>query len=565
MAYGIGAILAVIVGIIVGLIFRKRVYDEVDRLESWKMDVMNREVTEELSKVKSLNLSGETQERFESWRSEWDDILSKQLPDLEEYLFDAEEYADKYRFGSARKVLASIEEKLTAIEASIDKMFEELDTLLHSEENSRKDIETLHPQTKQLRKKLLQQRHRYGSAEVRFEVLIDTADEKLQHYYQLVEQGNYFEANELVQTMKDEIDQLTVQIEEFPSLYKMCKQELPSQIEDLLNGLQQMSEDGYRVEAYHFNDELAAFQEKLSSYTEQLENAEMEEARTGALEIEERVNEMFAQLEKEAIAKSYVEKHQPTLLSQLQSIREDIRISKEEIEVLQHTYQFEDKDLEIHASLEKWVNLLVKQYNDISDELEEGLSHLSIREDLERFEVQLQELMEQHQQFKDRLHEVRAGEREAQEQITAMKQKLIAVNRKLQKSNIPGVPLYLQNAIEAAAHSLHRVHDLLDEQPLDMVKVREALTNATKETESASEQTELLLDQAALVETMIQYGNRYRSQYPFTAAKLSEAERSFRNYEYDHALELATDALEEVEPGARARLGEYVGVSTTVG
>lgn len=565
MAYGIGAILAVIVGIIVGLIFRKRVYDEVDRLESWKMDVMNREVTEELSKVKSLNLSGETQERFESWRSEWDDILSKQLPDLEEYLFDAEEYADKYRFGSARKVLASIEEKLTAIESSIDKMFEELDTLLHSEENSRKDIETLHPQTKQLRKKLLQQRHRYGSAEVRFEVLIDTADEKLQHYYQLVEQGNYFEANELVQTMKDEIDQLTVQIEEFPSLYKMCKQELPSQIEDLLNGLQQMSEDGYRVEAYHFNDELAAFQEKLSSYTEQLENAEMEEARTGALEIEERVNEMFAQLEKEAIAKSYVEKHQPTLLSQLQSIREDIRISKEEIEVLQHTYQFEDKDLEIHASLEKWVNLLVKQYNDISDELEEGLSHLSIREDLERFEVQLQELMEQHQQFKDRLHEVRAGEREAQEQITAMKQKLIAVNRKLQKSNIPGVPLYLQNAIEAAAHSLHQVHDLLDEQPLDMVKVREALTNATKETESASEQTELLLDQAALVETMIQYGNRYRSQYPFTAAKLSEAERSFRNYEYDHALELATDALEEVEPGARARLGEYVGVSTTVG
>ncbi|QSS99251.1 septation ring formation regulator EzrA [Pontibacillus sp. ALD_SL1] len=565
MAYGIGAILAVIVGVIVGLIFRKQVYDEVDRLEGWKMDIMNREVTEELSKVKSLNLSGETQERFESWRSEWDDILSKQLPNLEEQLFEAEDYADKYRFGSAKKVIKTIEDHLKTIESSIDKMFEELETLLHSEENSRKDIETLHPQTKQLRKKLLQQRHRYGSAEVRFEVLIDAAEEKLQSYYQLVEQGNYFEANELVQTMKDEIDQLTVQIEEFPSLYKMCKQELPSQIEDLVNGLKQMSDDGYRVEAYNFEEELAGFQEQLNRYSEQLDQADMEEARSGAVEIEERVNEMFAQLEKEAIARSYVEKHQPNLLSQLQSIREDIRLSKEEIEVLQHTYQFEDKDLEIHTSLEKWVNLLLKQYNDIMDELQEGLPHSSIREELERWAVQLQELIEQHQQFKERLHEVRAGEREAKEQITVMKQKLIAVNRKLQKSNIPGVPLYLQNAIEAAAHSLYRVHDLLDEQPLDMIKVRESLDSATKETESAAEQTELLLDQATLVETMIQYGNRYRSQYPFTAAKLSEAERSFRNYEYDQALELATDALEEVEPGARDRLGEYIGVSTTVG
>lgn len=80
VAYIIGFILIIIALIITGLIFRKIIYDRVDKLEAWKLDIMNRNVTAELQRVKALRLAGETQEKFESWKDNWDRILTQELP-----------------------------------------------------------------------------------------------------------------------------------------------------------------------------------------------------------------------------------------------------------------------------------------------------------------------------------------------------------------------------------------------------------------------------------------------------------------------------------------------------
>src|SRR5690625_3343270 len=134
MAYIIGAILIIIALIITGLILRKRIYDVVDRCEAWKMDIMGRNIAAELSRIKKLNLSGETQAKFESWKERWEQIVTKELPDIEEHLFDAEEAADRYRFPTARKTLNKTEQVLASIESDIEKLLKEVDDLMDSEE-----------------------------------------------------------------------------------------------------------------------------------------------------------------------------------------------------------------------------------------------------------------------------------------------------------------------------------------------------------------------------------------------------------------------------------------------
>src|SRR5690625_4226709 len=112
MAYIIGIILVIIALIIVGLIFRKRVYDVVDRQESWKLDILDRDIASQLARIKKLNLSGETQVKFESWKERWEFIVTKELSDIEMVLFDAEEAADRYRFSKANKSLRKSEQNL---------------------------------------------------------------------------------------------------------------------------------------------------------------------------------------------------------------------------------------------------------------------------------------------------------------------------------------------------------------------------------------------------------------------------------------------------------------------
>ena len=62
-----------------------------------------------------------------------------------------------------------------------------------------------------------------------------------------------------------------------------------------------------------------------------------------------------------------------------------------------------------------------------------------------------------------------------------------------------------------------------------------------------------------LAEKAIQYGNRYRSQYPSVAKGLTDAENAFRHYEYQEALEQAAASLESIDPGALKKIKATIG------
>jgi len=119
MEYIIGGLVLLLALYVIGYTMKKKLYKEIDRLENWKIDITNRPVLDEMSKVKQLNMTGETEELFENWRNDWDDIVTSQLPEVEEYLFDAEEYIDRYRFNKAKQVQRAIDSHLKETEDKI--------------------------------------------------------------------------------------------------------------------------------------------------------------------------------------------------------------------------------------------------------------------------------------------------------------------------------------------------------------------------------------------------------------------------------------------------------------
>ncbi|MFD2046342.1 septation ring formation regulator EzrA [Ornithinibacillus salinisoli] len=564
MEYIIGFVLIVIALIIVGLILRKRVYDEVDRQESWKMDIMNRNITSQLSRIKNLNLSGETQERFESWKERWELILAKELPDIEEYLFDAEEYADRYRFHNSKKTLRKSDQILQSIEKDIEKILHELDELMESEESSRKEIEHIQPSIKSMRKQLLQNRFQYGKAEVRFEVELDELDEQLAQYHELVDSGNYLEAKDLVTNLKVELERLQVEIEEFPSLYKACKNELPGQIDDLYTGISEMKSEGYRVEHLGFEKEIHSYQKRLLDCVNALEKGDTSEPKVVISELEERIQEMYELLEKEALAKSYMESKVPSYQKSLHEIAATFEDTKVEVETLKKTYYFDDQDMEKYLSLEKSITQLQKQYEEIKNGLEKNVAHSELRSQLDHAFDQLESIQNDHETFKQSIYNLRKDELEAKEKLKEMRDQIYFTSRKVKKSNIPGVPNFIWNSMEDATDKTNRVLQALEKQPLDIAEVQRTLAEAKSLVDNVIDQTDTMLEQAYLTEQVIQYANRYRSKYPLLAAKLAEAENMFRSYEYELALEQAAVAIQEVEPGALKRIEENQSALTSV-
>lgn len=558
MEFVIGAILLIIVLMITGLILRKRVYDAIDRHESWKMDIMNRNIASELARIKTLNLSGETQEKFDAWKERWEYIVTKELSDVEEYLFDAEEAADRYRFPRANKALLMIDKILQSVEEDIQTILNELDGLLESEKLSRKEIELLAPQVKELRQKLQTRRHHYGNAHTAFLKELDQYDKDIATYHQLVESGDYSKAQQLVANLKEELETFVATVEEFPEILKLCQDHLPSQLDELLSGIQDMKNEGYHIAQLGFEEDIRTYKLRLRNCVKSLEKGNVSEIKAVMTEIEERIQEMYDHLEQEALAKNYIESHFPNYKSTLQQLSATFLNTKAEVDQLRQTYYLEDSDMEKYLLLEKSMNQLQSQLEELSNNLSnKGMAHTELRGELENSFQQLEELKLRHENFTKQIHNLRKDELEAKEKLSIMREQLNGIQRHMKKSNIPGVPSFIWSMMEEATNRNDRVIDLLNKQPLEIAKVQHALTEAKTAVENVVEQTDVIIEQAYLTEQVIQYANRYRSQYPLLAAKLSESERLFRSYEYELALEQAAQAIEEIEPGALKRIEAY--------
>lgn len=548
-AYIIGAVLIIIVLFIIGTIMRKRVYDAVDKLESWKISIMDRNVATELAKIKPLNLLGETLERFEQWKERWEEILAHDLHEVEEQMYAAEQAADRYRFPTANDIVRKTEQKLKGIEQEIERILEELGELLSSEETSRKEATELEPELKAMRRQLSQKRYQFGKAEAAFDRELDELFKALDSYKELAEEGNYLEARTLIDQVNMDTADLASKMEKFPYLYKAQKHELPQSFEELRRGLKEMREGGYRVDHFSFEQEINTYEKSLVQCAAMLDEGEAAKPEEMIEDIKGRIGEIYNILENEAIARNHVEAKLPDLRHMIEAAEDDFADTQREVELMRRAYYFDDSDMERFLSLDKSFQQLLLQLQELETEMEGDTAHSELRKELEMAYEYVAELEKEHEAFKKRISNLRKDEIEAQEKVAEIAEQINALRRKLSKSNIPGVPNHILSLIEQAMAKNKLVTKALERHPLEIAGVQAALENAKQSFSHAAQEANLMIQQAQLTEQVIQYANRYRSQNPGLSMSLDEAERMFRNCEYELALEKAAKAVELVEPG----------------
>ncbi|MDQ7860921.1 septation ring formation regulator EzrA [Peribacillus frigoritolerans] len=127
---------------------------------------------------------------------------------------------------------------------------------------------------RQLKKSLLAHRHNYGKAADKLESSLDEVLQILQKYEEETVNGNYLNARELVLTIKDKLAVLSVKMEMLPKLLVDSQSELHSQLNELKDGYEEMSGQGYLLSHIQFEQEISRLEEELDLYKTQLENAE---------------------------------------------------------------------------------------------------------------------------------------------------------------------------------------------------------------------------------------------------------------------------------------------------
>jgi septation ring formation regulator len=555
MEYIIGIIVFIIALILAGVILKRNSFKEIDRLEQWKIDIMNRPVLDEMSKVKQLNMTGQTEVLFERWRNEWDEVVTIDLPNVEEYLFDAEEYIDKYRFKRAKEVQSKIDQKLAKTESKINKILAELNELVGSEEKNRMEIEQLKEAYREARKNLLAHRYSFGKSETQLELLLDSVVIQFDLYEEKTVNGNYLEAREEVLMIKEKLEDIAMKMDIIPELLTECQSGIPAQISELKEGYRGMVEQGYYLEHISIQDETERLETELASYLSSIEKLDIIEVQSGVQVIKETIDVLYDLLEKEAHAKSYITKNEIQTANMLELAHQSSELLKAETKVVQQTYHLKEIELEQTRQLDKRLSDLSNRYLVIKYKIEQNeTAHTLLGEELQDIKDELESVQSEQIAYKEKLQMLRKDEMVAREKITYIKKRMNDCLRLVAKSNIPGLPEDYKYLFEDAKEAIQNVILQLEQKPLDMQAVQQYLELAVLTVEKLTQRTNDLIENVALAEKVIQYGNRYKSRYPSVANGLKMAEQEFRGFNYQEALEQAATAIEEIEPGALKRI-----------
>lgn len=559
MEWIIGVIVILIVLFLTGFILKKKYFKEIDRLEAWKMDIVNRPVLDEMSKVKQLNMTGQTEELFERWRTEWDDIVTAQLPNVEEYLFDAEEFIDKYRFNKAKQVQREIDKYLTEIEENIKKLLNELNDLVGSEEKNRTEIEELKDIYRENKKTLLAHRHTYGKAADLIEKQLDESFVKIQDFNEKTESGNYLEAREIVLTIKAELAQVNEKMEVIPTFMLECFSKIPAQLKELKDGYKEMLEQGFILEHIQVEKETERLEEAIKGYAALIEQTEINDVQKGISEVKDSIDLLYDLLEEEVHSRHFIEQQDEPTRNMLFTNREINKQLKNELEVVRQSYHVSEKDIEVQSQLEKKLTQLFKRFEVLEHKiLSQTIAHSILKAELDEIRNQLEEVEDEHASFAEKLQMLRKDEMSAREKVKELRKKIAETVRLVSKSNVPGLPQDYKYLMQDAKESIENVMAKLEEQPLNIQTIQQYLEVAVLTVDKAVNTTDEMIETIVLVEKVIQYGNRYRSRYPSVEKGLLEAESLFRGFEYRTALEQAAATIEEIDPGAIKRIEELI-------
>lgn len=535
-----------------GYLLKKKHYTRINTLEEQKLALRERPVIEELSKVKKLKLTGQTEKLFESWRSSWDEIETRLFPDVEEVLMEAEMNTDKYRFGTATQNENDLEQMLVTIDRQMNQILNGLKELLTSEEKNAKESRATKEKLAEMRRIILTQGFKLGGTLPRYEAELNEAADKINRYDDLTDQGDHLEAREIIISAKKDLEVLEDEMDKTPKLLHETETVLPDELADLKQGYLEMVNGGYFLEQLEFEKEHIRLSEQVKKANGRVLNGELSEAETLITEIHTEINLFYDALEQEVHAKSFVSENRAPVSDKLEAQMELSAKLAEQITEVKETYHISEKEL---ANYLETSAALAEQKENFSHTLmklnEQKMAYSVIQDALKEIDERLLQIAIEQDKIGEDLRSLRKDEIEAREDVERMKRQIVQLNRKIERARLPGVPTEYKELETHMYDALSKMEESLGDRPLKMKTVSKNWQTAKEDLEHISGKATEIVENAALVESVIQYANRYRMDDKELDEELVKAEQHFyKDFQYKKALEIAVTALEKVEVGA---------------
>ena len=547
-------------GVVALFVFRNRKKQDLYPLLVMKDELERETLSDDLKKVKALEIAGKAEKLYSQWESEWYEIQSIDIEELDRDLYSAETYIDKFNFKRADEVIMNCGELIANIKDRIAGIRREIKELTEVEPRNRELYEEIVVEYKELNRELLAKRHQYGAAAEQFENNIKEIAPQLDDFKLLTSTGKYLEAQEKINSVKELIDSLKERMEVLPDLLKEIEKTCPAQIQSLRLKVEEMEKKGFKLNHLEISSKIESSVWQLSDAREKVKSGDIDLIENILDGIYDVIDEVSNDLKKELDYKKYIEENYREITNKLELQDKLNEALYNNIQEIKNRYQIYQKDEEMIANYyDELSDLLdVKHDIDVYINNQPKLNYKDLKEKVELLGQGLEKIEEDQTNYSRYLTSLREEEGHAREKLIFINQEKEVIKRKLDNSRVPGFSDRFIVLYKDVTDSYRYAIEELKKEPINIDLLKRAVAEAEESLDIYASEVNNILTDIELIEKLIRYANRYRKDNVEFHQQLTVAEQYYREYRYNKTLEIIRNSLDKIEPGAYERIRNSV-------
>ena len=534
---------------------KKDILSNVDRLTTEKNLIMSSALITELARASKLTNNKKIEEEVEDWKNRLEKLEKVDMPKLTDELVEIETLCVNKDFEGANEKIGNTEKHIFHVKAKSIKLLSEIKDLTESEERNREAITKLKSLYREVIFKYNKNKDDYKEVSSPIELQFENIDKLFSAFEVSIQNHEYEELGKIVKALDDMIHNISIVIEEAPTIVLISTMILPKKMKDIKNIATRMTRDGYNIEYLNIDYNIEETNKKISEIMDRLNVLNLQDSVFDLKTLVDYYEAIYSDFDNEKRSKKEYERGIININDRIVKVSSILRNLYAEIDNLKDTYDLSDEEIMVIDEINKELVQVKDSFKLINDRtLSKVMPFSKLSNECEMVAVSLSKVEDKLETTLKNLGSLKEDEARARDQLYEIKNIINNSKYRIKDYNLPVIPDKFYVELKEAYDAIKEIQVEIDKKPISIktlnLRVDTARDLALKLYQTASSTTKA----AAMAEMAIVYGNRYRSSNREVEAGLNASTKAFNKGEYKDSLEIILNTLNIVEPGIHKKL-----------
>ncbi len=525
-------------------------------LDREKNNLESAPILGELNKIETIAKNDKMEEKFKEWQDTYEWIKNEDISRLNDDIINLDLLLDKKDYNSFLFEYSKSELYLYKVRNKVEHLLKDIEDINESEEKYRDIVTRLKTKYRELNSTFEIHKESYTGVESIIELQFENIEKRFQDFEELMENNDYSEVVHIVKAIDTMIDHMSVVIEEIPDLVLLATKLIPKRIEQISETYSKMKEENYPLDYLKIEYNVEESLKKVNEINDRIKVLNLVDCMFELRTMLEYLDSIFNEFEKEKVARKEYEDAKGSFDVKLSKTVTEVKEIYKQIEDIKNMYDLTDRDVAIIDDVNTRLNNLKKEYNKDLRKLSSSKTPYSkISQDLNKYTVELQQISDDLDGSLKSLGNMYDDEVRAREQLDEIQDLLHKSKLHIKDNNIPLINDNYFVELNEANDAILEIIKELENKPIAIKILNTRVDTARDLVLKLYNTTNMMVRNSAACESLLVYGNKFRSTNIKLNRELTEAEKLYFKGNYEKALKCAITAIENVDKNIKEKVG----------